>query len=347
MRPTTLLLLALIQAPPLAAQTEAEIEDEPCTPTPGTGVIEGLVLDSTTAIPLQGARVSVRWQLDRRGAPPEQRAGDSDPRGRFRVCDAPPGTLLTVEADFAGHTSAELSATLDGSLSASLVLVVDGPHALLEGSVIEDGSSLPVADAEVRLESGSQVRITGADGGFRFGRIPPGTYPVRVTHLAHATVQDTIEVEVGTSVAVTIRVSAGVIALAPITVLVRSLVLERAGFYERRERGSGHFVTRQQIDETNPLQASELLRRIPSVRLQRGPDGLVAIARANCPFRFVIDGVRTAPGFSIDLVSIGDIEGLEVYLGPSQVPGEFSSLGSDLGGTCGVIVVWTRRNIRV
>jgi hypothetical protein len=138
-----------------------------------------------------------------------------------------------------------------------------------------------------------------------------------------------------------------VIPIDPITVVVRSLVLERVGFYDRRGRSSGHFVSRQQIDDQHPLVSSEILRRIPGVRLLRGRNGLTAIARANCPFRFVIDGVRTGPDYTIDLIPTMDIEGLEIYLGPSQVPGEFSGLGSDIGGTCGVIVVWTRRNLKV
>lgn len=346
MQRRTFLLFTLLLAPAaLAAQTEAA--DEPCIPKPGMGLVEGTVLDSTTAIPLQGAGVFVRWQPDGRSDRWQERDGETDHRGRFRVCDAPPGVLLAVQAGFWGQRSAERNATLDEAMSASLVLRVDSPHSLLEGRVIDDRSNQPVAGAEVRLETVPNVQITNAEGAFGFGRIPPGTYAVEIKHIAFITVLDTLEVDLSTSVAATIRVAQGVIPLAPITVLVRSLVLERAGFYERRDRNSGHFVTRQQVEELKPLQSSELLRRIPSVRLQRGRDGVTALARANCPFRFVIDGVRTGPDFSIDLISTGDIEGLEVYLGPSQVPGEFSSFGSDMGGTCGVIVIWTRRNIKI
>lgn len=344
--PTALLFAALLLAP-VAAAAQDSPDDEPCTPKAGRGVVEGTVVDSTTAIPLEGAGVSVKWLSDPRGDRWEEEEGETDDQGRFRVCDAPPGFDLVVQAGFWGDRSREQRTTLGPGLSASLALRIDGPHSLLDGRVVDDQSNEPVVGAEVRLEGVPLPQITALDGAFRFGRIPPGTYQVEARHLAFTTVVDTLELDLSTSVAATIRVSPSVIPLAPITVVVRSLVLERAGFYERQRHNNGHFVTRQQIEEQHPLQSSEMLRRVPSVRLVRTRDGLVAIARANCPFRYVIDNIRTGPDFTIDMIPTGDIEGLEVYLGPSQVPGEFSNFGSDVGGTCGVIVVWTRRNVKI
>jgi hypothetical protein len=346
MRRAALLGFALLLAPgALSAQDDPP--DEPCTPKPGTGVVVGTVLDSLTTIPLEGAGVSVRWQPDRRTDWWEEEEGETDHAGGFRVCDAPFGVLLLVRAGFWGDRSKEQNATLAETGSEPLVLRVDGPHSLLAGTVRDAESGQPVVGAEVRLEGVTEVRITGADGAFQFGRVPPRDYQVEIRHLAYTTVVDTLDVDVAAGVNATIRVSPGVIPLDPITVVVRSLVLERAGFYERRDRSSGHFVTRQQIDDQHPLQSSELLRRIPGVRLLRGRNGLTAIARANCPFRFVIDNVRTGPDYTIDLLPTMDIEGLEIYMGPSQVPGEFMGFGTDIGGTCGVIVVWTRRNLKI
>ena len=227
---------------------------------------------------------------------------------------------LVMRAGFWGASSQEQGTTLDDSTSAQLRFLVDAPHGLLVGKVVDDQTSQPVAGAEVRLQRIADAHITTPDGGFRFGRVPPGTYQVQVRHFAFATVLDTLDVDVSTSVEATIRVSPDVIPLAPISVIVRSLVLERAGFYQRQERRSGHFITRQQVQDQSPLQPSELLQQIPGVRFVRGRDGLLALARANCPFRFVIDEIgRTTSTFTIDLIPTGDIEGLEVYLGPSRV----------------------------
>jgi hypothetical protein len=213
--------------------------------------------------------------------------------------------------------------------------------------VVDAESGQPVPGASIRLEGVPDARVTDADGAFAFGRVPPRRYPFEVTHLAFQALRDTLEVDVASGVDATLRIAAGVVPLEPIRVVVRSLVLDRVGFYERQRRNNGQFVTRQQIEARRPLQSSEILRRIPNLRLQRGRDGLVALGRASCPMRYVMDGVRTGPDFSIDLVPAADIEGVEVYLGPSQVPGEFTGPGSDLAGGCGVIVVWTRRNLKL
>lgn len=345
MRRTALVLAALLLPGALAGQKREK--DEPCTPKAGKGALEGVVLDSITRVPLESAGVSVRWQPDPRSAYRDEQEGETDRDGRFRVCDVPRGLPLRVLAGFWGQRSVEREAHLDDTTAAPLTLLVDAPHSIVAGRVIDAQSGAPVAGASVRLEGLADAQITDAEGVFRFGRIPPRRYALQVEHLAFATLRDTLDVDVATGVDATIKLAPGVIALDPITVVVRSLVLERSGFYERQGRGNGHFVTRQQIDALHPLQSTEILRRVPSVRLQRGRDGVIALGRASCPFRYVIDGVRTGPDFSIDLIPTGDIEGLEVYLGPSQVPGEFAGFSSDPGGTCGVIVVWTRRRLKL
>jgi hypothetical protein len=339
--------LALLLLAPAALAGQDDRPEEPCSPKPGTGVVVGTVVDSTTSIPLEGAGVSVRWQANARVDYWENEEGETDGQGRFRVCDAPRNVPLVVRAGFWGDRSKELDATIADSATTALVLLVDGPHSLLAGRVLDAQSNEPVVGAEVRFGRIAEVRITDADGAFQFGRVPPGSYEVEIRHLAFTTLRDTLDVDVAAGVNATIRVAPGVIPIDPISVVIRSLVLERAGFYERRERSSGHFVTRQDVEDQRPLRPSEILRRVPGVRLLSGRNGITAVARANCPFRFVIDGTRTGPDYSIDLIPSLDIEGLEIYLGPSQVPGEFSGFGSDVGGTCGVIVVWTRRNLKI
>jgi hypothetical protein len=59
-------------------------------------------------------------------------------------------------------------------------------------------------------------------------------------------------------------------------------------------------------------------------------------APARCAPEYIVDE-RTDNMFGPS-VPIRDIEAIEVYLGPSDVPGEFA--GSNSG--CGVVVIWTR-----
>jgi hypothetical protein len=62
----------------------------------------------------------------------------------------------------------------------------------------------------------------------------------------------------------------------------------------------------------------------------------MARARRNCEPEYVVDG-RAENMFGA-VTPIRDIVALEVYTGPSDVPGEFA--GATAG--CGVIVIWTR-----
>jgi hypothetical protein len=63
-----------------------------------------------------------------------------------------------------------------------------------------------------------------------------------------------------------------------------------------------------------------------------------SIARKDCVPQYWLDGVR-AEGVEIDDFPPREIEGIEVYQGPSTTPAQFSQ-GSI--SKCGAIVLWTR-----
>lgn len=120
------------------------------------------------------------------------------------------------------------------------------------------------------------------------------------------------------------------------TVFVSGLLRD---FYQRRERGFGHYFTRWQIEDRNPIEVTDLLRTVPGVSVV--PSGAfsnaIRIRRGSCrgsPAVYV-DGMRI---FAEDLdimISPSDMHGIEVYTGIAGAPIEYSS------SRCGVILVWT------
>lgn len=138
------------------------------------------------------------------------------------------------------------------------------------------------------------------------------------------------------------------VRLDSIVVTATSRRLEGVGFYQRARGGPGYFLTRARIDSIHPQFASDVLQRVPGVRLARNTaprqlGRMLTTGRGECRFRFIVDGTRTLVDFDIDQLNPGQIEGIEVYLGFGEVPATFRALaGTGTGPTCGVIVVWTR-----
>lgn len=336
-------LLAVLLAG--AAGSAAGQGTEPCpTPAePGRGVVQGVVADLETRVPLRGAEVELSWRREgdrRRNTLQVQ----TDRSGIFRFCDAPGDAVLLLKASFAGKNSRSESVQVAPGGQSTVELQLEAPHSEIGGRVVEYGSGRPIANATVRLKGTRLTQVTPPDGKFRFATVPPGMYDIDVQHVAYRIVGDSVELEGGTNMDITVRLAPNVIPLEPLLVTVRSRMLERYGFYERQQRGHGDYVTRSEIEKQRPNLASELLRTIPGIRLARRNSGIgfAPIGRADCGFRYVLNGARVGPGFEIDDISPEWIEAIEVYRGVSTVPIEFSVFSSDARSGCGVIVIWTR-----
>lgn len=191
-------------------------------------------------------------------------------------------------------------------------------------------------------------RLTAADGSFAIEELSPGTYEFTVRRLGFEPAHASLKVDDPDAQAdLTIRLTPLPLQLDPVTVVGEeaSPVLQMQGFYERRAMGFGHFITREDIEYRRTNLVSELFQLIPGFRIGRG---------AGCKSLF-LDGLYVGPtdmDMLESLLSVGDIEGIEVYTGPSQMPARFNVLGECPGppgrpsrrGRPGqpVIVVWTR-----
>ncbi len=217
-------------------------------------------------------------------------------------------------------------------------------NAVIRGRVLDRSSRDPIALAMVLLDERVQA-LTAADGGFAIDELSPGTYEFTVRRLGFEPAHASLKVDDPDAQAdLTIWLTPLPLQLAPVTVVGEkaSRVLQLQGFYERRARGFGHFLTREDIEYRRTSLVRDLFQLIPGFRIGRG---------AGCKSLF-LDGLflgtpdlRTVPlprrtdvlDMLESLLSVGDIEGIEIYTGSSQVPARFNVLGCP-----GVIVVWTR-----
>lgn len=223
--------------------------------------------------------------------------------------------------------------------------------ARIQGRVVEEASGTGVEAATIELRGTDRVQISGEGGRFAFDRIPPGEYVLAVDHLAFAAVTVPIAITEADAVyQVEIRLAPEAIALEPLVVEVR-----RAGIQGTvRDRiewmdlvGLGTSFDRAAIDASGAVRVSHLVARIPGVQLRTvsgrtfGSE-LRLVSQQDCGPSVYIDGIRSPllGGNVDDMVSLGEVESVEVYRRLSELPGEFAD---DEARRCGAVVIATRR----
>jgi hypothetical protein len=163
------------------------------------------------------------------------------------------------------------------------------------------------------------------------------------------------------------------IEIDPVIVLVDSRLpqLERVGFYARAVAHPGAFIQRDDVEAVSPARTSDLLGRVPGVRVTTDSgNGIIrrrvlfnrlALLEGDLcyPALFVDDqlvrigGSRTEsqwpaiqgvePGEDVpsvdELVPPHEILAVEMYENAARLPARFIGLGTH----CGVIAFWTTR----
>ena len=121
----------------------------------------------------------------------------------------------------------------------------------------------------------------------------------------------------------------------------------------RRSIG-GRFVTSADIEAQAPTETSDLLRRIPGLRIADSSHVMVPVSNrgykivrigqqlvtAQCVMRIGLNGFIESSSFTLDSVSPQEIHGIEIYNGPASIPVEFNAGGVDM--YCGLVMIWTK-----
>jgi hypothetical protein len=186
-----------------------------------------------------------------------------------------------------------------------------------------------------------------------------GVYRIHVTALGYRT-QDTLRVEVAAN-----RLTLATVSMLPQPIPVRpveakaqrSRALEQHGFYRRKEDHNGIFIERAEIERSSGRLLSDLFRRVPGARMVTATSGMAVWFQGSenisvpgrltlCGPRVILDGIEQNTGSDSrfptpidEIAAKHDLEGIEIYRRPSQLPSRFGGAMS----ACGVIVLWTRR----
>jgi hypothetical protein len=214
--------------------------------------------------------------------------------------------------------------------------------------VVRDTAGLPIPAVEVRFAGADLISVrTNDSGGFRMVNLPVGIGTVTVRRMGFAPATAEVRLRSG-------RTDSLVFALTALATTLAGVVVEDeyearshrllAGFWERRSKGFGYFMTRDEIEKRDAHEFADLARMAPSVsvgtkngrrviRFTRG-----AVGR-DCPPQYVVDGMKIENG-SPDEFTPQDVEAIEFYSGPATIPPQFAPRFNSF--TCGAVVIWTR-----
>jgi hypothetical protein len=238
----------------------------------------------------------------------------------------------------------------------------------VRGRVIDAATGEGVAQAQVQAVSASggndagRVR-TGPDGAFTLPLRAAGTVRIRAERAGYqATVTGELPVGMRETVEVEVRVSSAALAMEPLRVTARvepprRRNLELNGFYERERSGLGEYLRREDFENRANHNLAQVISRVPGSAIQyvgskqyiyfprngrpsirqsfRGP------AQNACLPRLFVDGSRVTYDANNDINSVvnpGQVEAIEVFRGPSEIPVQYN----DNNSMCGVILIWTR-----
>jgi hypothetical protein len=223
------------------------------------------------------------------------------------------------------------------------------PAGVVSISVV-DSLGRSISGAELTVEGTSVRGVTDERGEVRFNAVRGGPATIRVRRLGFRPA--TLDIVVDQRVPATSIVTLSLIPQRLATIVVKggsNYTGRMAGFYQRRDLGIGHFVSRERLEHDNPSQLTDIFRRLPGVQITSTRFIRNAIRfRGNggsCWPLVWLDGAPLPTAeFDLDFLSPSSIEGIEVYSGISQIPPQF--MGSRGLGSCGVIVVWSREGER-
>jgi hypothetical protein len=329
----------------------------------GSSAVFGHVSDPETLQPVSGAEVSIAWSeievsktVGIRNTP-HLLVDTTDNDGAYRLCGLPNSLDATLKARRGAAVTGEIPVSL-GSRPVevhgrSLLLSRNDSttrtgNATVSGVVVLEGNP-PDAVSRVEVEGTSIAAVTNAKGEFTLRNLPAGTRNIIARHLGYAVQSAPVDLNPREPQHVTIKLPKYVAMMDPVLVTARrNVALDRVGFNTRKKSAFGYFLDPDRIAQMHAFYVSDILRRVPGLRVESGSHGEAVISStrdlgSSCVDYWVDDVpfVELGPGDINSFVNGGEIVAAEVYQS-GTAPAQYTRNG----GSCTTIVLWTRFRIR-
>lgn len=199
---------------------------------------------------------------------------------------------------------------------------------------------------QVVIRGSRRWAITNQDGVFRLEGLKAGPYVLEFRHPNRAPIVHNLTLEPDQTVELAVRIDTRTVALPEVVIEGRETqpAAKMHDFNSRRAAGhGGYFVTRKDIEERQPRVLSDMLRRVPGLRVDCdfGSCRVRSFSETRrimgpCPIQYFLDGIPFLG--DVDEMTPDQIEGIEIYRGSSSIPPQFNT-GTSM---CGVIAIWSR-----
>jgi hypothetical protein len=202
--------------------------------------------------------------------------------------------------------------------------------------VVRNYKGKPVGNVAVSVPGTGVEARTQESGAFALAGLPSGTQTVEVRAIGFEPKRLAVDLSRDRLTTLDVALDRPLQTLDAVKIFGtgnRSLV----EFERRLKSGFGHFLTPGDIAKRNAVQASELFRMIPGVRVaptRRGFGNTILLR--GCAPTVYLNGMRMddrAAGEIDDLVTPSELTAIEVYTVASR-PVEF------YGNNCGSVVIW-------
>ena len=171
----------------------------------GETTVEGTVEDELTAVRLPAAQVRASFP-NAEGDGWREIEVRTDSLGRFRVCDVPVGTKVTLAPSYGPHAQDGTFFEAAPDTRVGLTVQVTVPGSLV-GRVLEEEMGTPIRGQVPLVLVGTDHRtLSDTSGRFAFENLPPGTYDVRADCGGYNSGQPRVEVTESGQARVTVHI---------------------------------------------------------------------------------------------------------------------------------------------
>jgi hypothetical protein len=244
--------------------------------------------------------------------------------------------------------SLRLLAVVSSLLTVSHAALGQRGSAMMFGVVVNRATQAPIVGADIVHGGDGRVITSDSLGYYRFQNLAAGLVRLTIRAPGFHAAQFTYALANGEHMERDIELDSTSVPIAgkPAQSLPEvavnappSMGARFADFERRKATGRGQYLTRTQIEQKGSSTLTDALRDLRGIALDcSGSNCYVRMSRApsRCRPLYIVD--EREDNMFGPTIAIRDVEAVEVYSGPSDVPGEFA--GTDAG--CGVIVIWTK-----